>query len=208
MKTLSPQGRSYCGLAILAADGLFCLVAIFFILGGECWRWAPMFVPPVPTDETGALSEAYAEALAELDKSHAAQRKANAAVLVDHLAAELDPKKEKQDNVLAVRRVVDAWAPLGEKEAAGANQYLRQTYREKLEKAYDKKIAGAAQYARAHERDGWLLSILASIVVLVVSWAIARAGIRLLRSGALPGTVFENVPQEAKPREEGRITNG
>jgi hypothetical protein len=91
---------------------------------------------------------------------------------------------------------------------AGLNQVLRQTYREKLEKAFDKKIAETERYTRAHERDGWLLSILASILVLFVSWAIARAGIRLLRSDALRGTVFEKPSQEAPSREDGRITNG
>src|SRR5438874_1237230 len=94
---LSPQGRSYCGLAILTVDGLFFLTAMSFVLGGGCWNFAPIIAPPMPTDETGALFKAYAEEVAENDKSYAAAWKGDFAALANIALKESDPKKDKQD---------------------------------------------------------------------------------------------------------------
>jgi hypothetical protein len=201
-RSLSPQGRSYWGLGMLTADGLFLLMAIFFILGGECWRFAPIFAPPVATDEAGALFDAYAKEAAENDKQFAAARKEDFAALANIAFPPKDPAP-KQETILAVGRL--AGAAWGREEGQAAiNRGLVQGYREKYQEAFRRKNAETLQ--RATDRDGWILSVLGSILVLLVGGAIAWGGIRLLRSAAMPGTVFEMSSQAATSGEEGRIT--
>jgi hypothetical protein len=200
-KALSPQARFYCGLAMLTADGLFLLTAIFLVLGGECWRFTPIFAPPLATDEGSTLFDAYIQEAAETDKAFAADRKRDFESLWNIASKAPDSKLENQKTLFML------WgAAAGRDDAqASVNRALVQTYRKKYDEAFAKKNAETVQ--RVQYRDGWILSILSSILLFFVGGAIGWAGLRVLRSAALPGTVFEK-PSAASSKEDGRITNG
>jgi hypothetical protein len=204
------EQRTFGGLGILVAAAVIVIGGYAFIWEAEYFWENPLLESTSSFQEASAIFDAYVKEKATLDKQFAKERRRNAQdtrkaktskdsaelyriwaersfLLAHQPGAEKQPLEELRQHALTV---LDSELSVLPMNYEALNKGLVETYQGILN---NKAVAEQ----RAHRnQQGWVVSIVGSVFVLLLAGAVAFMGLRWLRRAGMPGTVFEEATKK------------
>lgn len=206
---MNAEKFTFLGLGIIVVAVAILPVGYWAIWDREFFWQTPLFNSSSSFTEAGAIFDDYEKERAKIVEEFAELHKRNEADTVkagtsqnrDELFA-IWARRSWVPNLpgvkaLSLEQIQDvAFVSLKQeleglmKSNEGQNRALVEKYRTILrEKAH-------ADLHRQRSQQAWAPSIVSSVMVLLLASAVAYFGLRLLRRGGMPGTVFDEPPQK------------
>ena len=172
--------RFWVGLGMLTVAAAGLVLGVAFLWGTQYfWGFQSLLIWAPAGDDTAESFEAYIKERDDLEKAVAAKRDTLLEEALHAWTPKDDQGQARKTSVFALWKARQRWD--GEDRAALAAKH-RAALTHKRE----------AEQQRALNRQGWVLSVVATLVLLLVSGVVACLGLRLLRTAAMPGTCLSN----------------